>query len=97
MFVRVVLPLLYLGLVVYALSDMLQRQEKRPYGFAKWAWTLAIVLLPYLGAILWILAARTGPSTPPATRREPVAPDDDPEYLAWLREQSKRKRGSSGA
>lgn len=96
MFVRVVLPLLYIGLVVYTLSDMFQRPERQPYGFPKWAWTLAIVLLPYLGAILWIVATRTGPSAPPVTRREPIAPDDDPEYLAWLREQSKRKRGSGG-
>lgn len=89
-----VLPLLYIGLVVYALSDMLQRPEKDPYGFAKWAWALAIVLLPFLGALLWILASRSRPSAPPAPRREPIAPDDDPEYLAWLREQSKRRKQS---
>ncbi len=93
MFVRVVLPLLYIGLVVYSLADMVQRSEKRPAGYPKWAWTLVIVLLPFLGGILWIVATRIGPAQPPVQRREPVAPDDDPEYLSWLREQSKRRRG----
>ena len=90
-----VLPLLiYLGLVVYTLSDMLQRPEKEPYGFPRWAWGAAIVLLPFLGAIAWLLVSRGRPSQPPTGRREPIAPDDDPEYLAWLREQSKRRRES---
>ncbi len=90
-----VLPLLvYLGLVVYALSDMLQRPEKAPYGVPKWGWVLVIVLLPYLGAIGWIILARTGPESTGQGRPKPIAPDDDPEYLAWLREQSRRRRKS---
>ncbi|WP_062299013.1 PLD nuclease N-terminal domain-containing protein [Demequina maris] len=90
-----VLPLLvYLGLVIYALSDAMQRPEKDPYGVSKWLWAAIIVLLPYVGAIGWILLSRTRPDSGPQRRSEPVAPDDDPEYLAWLREQSRRKRQS---
>lgn len=84
--------LIYLGLMIYALSDMFQRPEKEPYGVPKWAWLLLIVLLPYLGALGWIILARTRPDSDPQMRREPKAPDDDPEYLAWLREQAKRRR-----
>lgn len=88
-----VLPLLvYLGLVIYALADSLQRPEKEPYGIPKWGWTLIIILLPYLGALGWIILSRTRPDSGGRPRTEPRAPDDDPEYLAWLREQTRRRR-----
>ncbi|WP_296666210.1 PLD nuclease N-terminal domain-containing protein [Demequina sp.] len=93
-----VLPfLIYLGLVIYALSDALQRPEKEPYGLPKWAWAGVIVLLPYLGAVAWILVSRTRPEQPPQGRAHPIAPDDDPEYLSWLREQARRRRESGGS
>ena len=91
---RVLPYLVYIGLVVYALSDMLQRPEEDRRGFSRWAWAAGIVLLPYVGAIGWLLISRRRPTQPPPGRREPIAPDDDPEYLAWLREQSKRRRES---
>jgi len=88
-----VLPLLvYLGLVIYTLSDAMQRPEKEPYGIPKWGWVFIIVLLPFLGALGWIVLSRTRPDQPPTRRTKPIAPDDDPEYLAWLREQARRRR-----
>ncbi|WP_062518833.1 PLD nuclease N-terminal domain-containing protein [Demequina silvatica] len=90
-----ILPLLvYLGLVTYALSDALQRPEKAPYGVSKWMWAAIIVLLPFVGAIGWILLSRLRPDSGSERRAEPVAPDDDPEYLAWLRDQARRKKQS---
>lgn len=84
--------LLYLGLVIYALADALQRPEKDPYGVPKWGWVLVIVLLPFLGALGWIVLSRTRPDSAGQGRPHPIAPDDDPEYLSWLREQSRRRR-----
>ncbi|WP_062462801.1 PLD nuclease N-terminal domain-containing protein [Demequina soli] len=90
-----VLPfLLYLGLVTYALSDAMQRPERDPYGLPKWLWAAIIVLLPYVGALAWIVLSRTRPDPAPEQRGRPVAPDDDPEYLAWLREQARRRKGT---
>ncbi|WP_082092322.1 PLD nuclease N-terminal domain-containing protein, partial [Demequina pelophila] len=90
-----VLPLiLYLALVVYAMSDAMQRPEKEPYGLPKWGWAAIILLLPILGAVAWIVISRMKPDHGPQPRRQPIAPDDDPEYLAWLREQSRRRKGT---
>ena len=86
--------LVYLGLVTFALSSAWQRPERDPYGVPKWLWALIIVFLPYVGAIAWILLNRRRPDSGPTRQSRPIAPDDDPEYLAWLREQSRRRRQS---
>ncbi|WP_062383628.1 PLD nuclease N-terminal domain-containing protein [Demequina iriomotensis] len=90
-----VLPLLvYLGLVIYALADVWQRPEREPYGVTKGLWTAIVLFLPFVGALAWIVLKLLRPDSGPAPRKGPVAPDDDPEYLAWLREQGRRKRRS---
>ncbi|WP_062517020.1 PLD nuclease N-terminal domain-containing protein [Demequina gelatinilytica] len=90
------LPLLvYLGLVIYTLSDVWQRPEREPYSVTKGLWTAMILFLPFVGALAWIVVKLLRPGGGrPDPRKGPIAPDDDPEYLAWLREQSRRKRKS---
>lgn len=91
------LPILvYVALMIFAMADMLQRPTGTTMGVPKWVWSAIIVLVPFLGALGWIIMSRSGPNpaAPPAAR--PVAPDDDPEYLAWLRDQTRRKRGKEG-
>jgi Phospholipase_D-nuclease N-terminal len=103
---RVLLVLLAVGLAVYALVDLASSDEDERGGIPKWLWVVLIVLLPFVGAIAWILvrrsqrsAARYGaggrPGRPWAARRRrsgPVAPDDDPEFL-WRLEQEQRRQG----
>ncbi len=107
---RVLLPLLAVGLAVYALVDLASSDEEERGGIPKGLWVVLIVLLPFLGPIAWILVKRsqrgggarygsTGRPTPgPARRRrnEPLAPDDDPEFLWRLEQQQRREsRGAS--
>lgn len=86
--------LLYVGLVIYALADMTQRPDKAPYGVPKWGWAVIIVVVPVLGAGAWIALSKFYPDQPTQGRTRPSAPDDDPEYLAWLRDQARRRRQS---
>lgn len=53
MFLRVVVPLLVIGLLVYALVDVLQAPPQERAGLPRWAWVL-IVLVPILGPGAWI-------------------------------------------
>jgi len=82
--------LAYVGLAAYCISDALQHRDHEPFGLPKVLWVIIILLFPYLGAAAWLmLVFRTRQATPP---RRDVAPDDDPEYLTWLREQERRRK-----
>lgn len=97
--IRVLPFLVELVLVVYCLIDAVQADEARVRNLPKWAWILLMILIPILGCVAWLIAGRpagprirTTPAPPPATGypqyRQPVAPDDDPEFLARLRQQN---------
>ncbi len=88
-----------LALLVFALIDCIQSEDSRVRHLPKVVWILLIVLVPVVGPIVWLAVGRpTGPGTGraawPATRTagfpgyerrgRPVAPDDDPEFLAGL-------------
>lgn len=111
MFARVILPLLVVGLALYALLDLFSSEEDERGGLPRWLWAVIIVLLPIFGAVAWIVVKQSarrasggrGPSSrprrpgPSGPRRPsgPVAPDDDPEFL-WRLEQEKRRREREG-
>ncbi len=85
------LTLAYVGLAAYCISDALQHRDHEPYGLPKVLWVFIILLFPYLGAATWIALAirsRLNAEQP----RPPQAPDDDPDYLVWLREQERRRK-----
>ncbi|HWK90825.1 MAG TPA: PLD nuclease N-terminal domain-containing protein [Luteimicrobium sp.] len=94
---RGLLVLAAIGLLVYALTDCVTAQDKRPAGAPKALWILAIVLLPVLGPVLWLVLSRSpgaGTSTPPTRGSRPsgpVAPDDDPDFLRRLDLERRRR------
>jgi len=93
---RYLLPmLLYIGLTAYALADIIQQREDEPFRLHRVLWILIVVFLPWVGAIVWLLVRYTsgGSSSGYDSRqRQPMlAPDDDPDYLIWLREQERRR------
>jgi hypothetical protein len=83
--------LISLVLSVYALFSCIQtRDEDVPY-LPKLVWIVLIVFVPFVGPIVWLLMSRTEavrreraavPKAKPTSR--PVAPDDDPDFLASL-------------
>jgi hypothetical protein len=90
------LPLLIsLVLSVYALFSCIQTRDKDVPYLPKLVWILLIVFVPFVGPIVWLLMARghgvplSRDRDPAATRLyrpagRPVAPDDDPDFLASL-------------
>ncbi|WP_194522130.1 PLD nuclease N-terminal domain-containing protein [Cellulosimicrobium sp. JZ28] len=72
---RVLLPLLAVGLAVYALVDLASSDEDERGGIPRGLWVVLIILLPFLGPIAWILvkrsASRSGARSRPAGRPGP--------------------------
>ncbi|MFW7414661.1 PLDc N-terminal domain-containing protein [Demequina sp. SO4-18] len=89
---RVLLILLYIGPAVYCVAEVAQHPDKKPHGLRKFVWILIIVLMPIVGAAAWLYLKWATGSGGGTQRREPRAPDDDPEYLSWLRSQARRRR-----
>lgn len=113
---RVLAVIAAFALLVYALSDFATSDERDRGGIPKWLWVIIIVVLVYFGPLAWIAYSRSRrsaaapasgrPSFPGAPARgrrrpnQPVAPDDDPDFLWRLareqREQARRE-GAAGA
>lgn len=56
--VRFLPLLLWLVLTVYALVDVTQTEQRRLGDVPKGLWVLGIVLLPFVGALTWLLIGK---------------------------------------
>ncbi|MQY13436.1 hypothetical protein SRB5_35840 [Streptomyces sp. RB5] len=99
--IRYIPYLLFLALWIYAFIDCLNTPEEKVKHLPKVGWVLIILFFAMLGSIAWLVAGRhrdpapAGGSTPSEWHRsydpkKTMAPDDDPEFLASLREDNKR-------
>ncbi|NUP58887.1 MAG: PLDc_N domain-containing protein [Pseudarthrobacter sp.] len=85
MLFRVALAVAVLVIFVYGLVDVIRTEGRLTRGISKPAWIIVMIILPVLGAILWLLIGRprgTGPV--PQAYPHPSAPDDDPDFLRNL-------------
>ncbi len=96
---RVIPIVLSIALMVFALADCTQTPDNRVRGIPKWAWIVLIVLIPWVGALTWLLVGKDrgrggfGNASPrPVRRSGPLAPDEDPEFLRKLDEDIRRER-----
>lgn len=68
----------------------LTKSEHMPGRVPKWGWLALNILVPVLGAALWFVAlymARNAENE--AQSPAPLAPDDDPEFLAHLERENR--------
>lgn len=92
MFFRVLLAIAVLVIFVYGLVDVIRTERGQTRGISKPAWIVVMILLPVIGAILWLLLGR--PAAPkPAGQAYPRsnAPDDDPDFLRNLELQRRKQ------
>ncbi len=82
---------LWIGLAVYSIVDILNQRDDSPFGLPKPLWVIIVVLAPLIGSLVWIALRWLGRPGARPEPRAPLAPDDDPEYLTWLREQERRR------
>ena len=96
---RILIPLgiVGLGLMIYSLIEALQTPRHRVRVMSKAAWLAVILLVPIIGAGLWLGFGRAKSSSGGGTRagKGPTAPDDDPEFLRQVefrrRQQQRRE------
>jgi len=79
-----------LALTIYALIDVIRTDESQIRGLPKFAWIILIILLPVVGAVVWLVAGKerdesrgAGLRAPGSRSRQPgrpSSPDDDPRF-----------------
>ena len=95
MLFRVALAVAVLVIFVYGLVDVIRTDGRLTRGISKPAWIVVMIVLPVIGAILWLLIGRPRGSSPARqARNHPRAPDDDPDFLRNL-ELRRRKQAEA--
>jgi hypothetical protein len=99
---KFVLAVAILALYIYAMLDLLRAPSGEVRLLPKWLWAIVVLLIFLIGPMMWLILGRPRAQYPPGGGdgggggsggrgpgpRGPVAPDDDPEFLKRLDEQS---------
>ena len=100
---------LIVGLTLYTLLDAVRTPAHEARTLPKWLWVLVTLLFPVAGPLMWLILGRPkaqpaagGPRPGFGQRRGTPAPsvsspDDDEEYLRWLKAKAERERRSREA
>lgn len=100
---------LIVGLTLYTLLDAVRTPAHEARTLPKWLWVLVTLLFPVVGPIMWLILGRPKAQPTAGTpragfgqRRSTPAPsvsspDDDEEYLRWLKAKAERERRSREA
>ncbi|GAA1678854.1 hypothetical protein GCM10010977_18950 [Citricoccus zhacaiensis] len=85
------------GLIIYSLIECLMTPRHQVRAMPKAVWILIIVLVPLVGALLWLFLGRRrgsssggGTAGGPARPQRPQSPDDDAAFLRQLDVQRKQ-------
>ena len=68
---------------VFALIDLIFIDRRRVRAFPKIVWGIIILLVPFIGALLWFFVGHEWGTR--GGERRTIAPDDDPSFLKNLR------------
>jgi hypothetical protein len=98
---KFLLALAVLALYIYAMLDLVRAPSAEVRLLPKWLWAIVVLVIFLFGPLMWLVLGRPQAQYPPAGGdggggaggrgpgpRGPVAPDDDPEFLRRIDEQS---------
>lgn len=97
---RFLIPLgiVALGVIIYSLIEALMTPRHQVRAMPKAVWIVLIILVPLVGALLWLFLGRRrkvsgggGPAGGPARPVRPQSPDDDAAFLRQLDVQRKQQ------
>lgn len=89
---RQLLALLILAVMVYAIVDCAQADARTRRNVPLWVWVALILLLPGVGALIWLVVSRMAAPPPVVRHTRPLAPDDDPAFLRELERRSRQAK-----
>jgi len=81
------LPLIIVALLtIYCVVEVAQAQPFAVRRMPRWLWATAIICLPLVGAVSWLLLGRPNAESRGLKNRRlrPSAPDDDVDFLRGL-------------
>lgn len=70
------------AVMIYAIIDLIMTDRLRLRAFNKVVWFVLILVLPLIGAVLWLVFGKARGDAQRGAARS--APDDDPEFLSGL-------------
>ena len=82
---------LAVGVIIYSLIECAQTEKYKVRSLPKGAWILLILLLPVIGAVLWLFFGRPKKADPGSQPQRGRGPDDDPQFLRNLEERRRQK------
>ncbi|MFJ3903164.1 PLD nuclease N-terminal domain-containing protein [Streptomyces sp. NPDC090025] len=91
---RALMYILPLALTIYAFIDCLNTPEDEVKHLPKVVWVIIILLFWIVGPVVWFFAGKKRDAVAGGAGRRGggwVAPDDNPEFLKSLREESRRE------
>lgn len=90
--IRVAGIIVLLAVYIWCIVDVLRSPRSAVRNLPKGIWLMIVVLVPLIGGGCWLVFGRTAPARVRRRRGGPVAPDDDPRFLAKLDEEAWRRR-----
>ncbi len=83
------------ALLVYCFLDCAASRPDEVRTLPRPIWVAVIILLPALGPFLWLALGRPARrlADQPVTPSRPMAPDDDPDFLASLNREHRPRDG----
>lgn len=85
------LVLVSLGVMIYALIECVRTPGPQVRVLPKPVWILAIIVIPLIGALLWLFFGPARQPKPLNQQPRPSSPDDDAEFLRRLDAQRRQK------
>ena len=75
-----------IALTLFAFVDCAMRDDLQIKKLPKWGWLLVIILFPPFGAVVYLVAGRTGALQKRQKKNKPriIPPDDNPDFLRGL-------------